>query len=264
MIQLVGATESTVPVVDPGLFGTTIAQMLEHHVKPGQIHDADFLFFHNVPRSALFCDVGANLGLSVLSLQAAGAHPRTHSFEINPALYPFLRKVVAEYPNEWTLHEFGLAEENTDAWIYIAKADDLYILGEATLRLNFLQEADSVARLLTYAARGELTVGKMASRVRRFDDLGLAPDYMKIDAEGAEDRVVAGMRRVLIEHKPVLMIENGAMLAVDAELLPLGFRPFTYVPETDHLRPRSKSIGQNTFYVHQDRIDILAGRIEPD
>lgn len=264
MISLVGATEARVPVVDPALFAPTIAQMLEHHVKPGQVHDADFLFFRDLPRDAVFCDVGANLGLSVLSLAATGATPLVHSFEINPALFPSLRRTVAAYPNQWTLHEFGLAEADGDVWIYIAKADDLFILGEATLRLDFLQEPDSVARLLTYAARGELSVGKLAAQVRRFDDLGLAPHSLKIDAEGAEARVIAGMRQTLVEHKPILMIENGAMLAVDAEMLPLGFLPFTYVPDTDHLRPRAASAGQNTFYVHQTRLASLGMRVQPD
>jgi FkbM family methyltransferase len=260
MIPLRDALEINVPVIEPRVFAPTIAHMLEQHVKPGQVHDADFWFFRDIPQTAVFCDVGANLGLSVLSLAATGASPTVDSFEINPALYDGLRATVATYPNTWRLHEYGLSDVESEAWIYIAKVDDLYILGEATLRLDFLQDPDSISRLLTYGARGELSVGKMKARVRRFDELNLTPDYLKIDAEGAEALVIAGMRDTLRRARPVLMIENGAMQSVDAEMIPLGFRSFTYDPASHRLRDRTADAGQNTFYVHQTRIEELIQR----
>jgi FkbM family methyltransferase len=257
LTPLIGATEDNVPVIDPALFAPTIDQMLHYHVKAGQVHDADFYFFKDAAHTSVFCDVGANLGLSVLSMAATGARPLIHSFEINPALFPKLKDVAAGYPCQWQLHEFGLAEFEGEVWIYVVRADDIYILGEATLRLDFLQEPASIERLLSYAPNKQLHVFKMRASVRRFDDLGIRPDYMKIDAEGAEATVVRGMRTALAASHPVVMIENGAMIAVDHEMFALGFKAFHYSLSEHLLRPRPQIAGQNSFYVHHDRIAQL-------
>ncbi len=263
VIPLIGATAATVPLVDPALFGPTIDLVMEHHVKPGHVHEPDFYFFRDIPRNAVFCDVGANLGLSVLSVAATGAQPIMHSFEINPALFPKLRSTAASYPNSWQLHEYGLAESSEDMWLYIVRADKIYILGEATLRLDFLQEPNSITRLLTYSNSKQLYVGKLRAKVRRFDELGIRADYMKIDAEGAEATVIRGMRDTLASCRPIIMVENGAMAAVDQEMSALGFETFSYHPSAHILGPRLPGGGQNTFYVHAARLDELkaAGRL---
>lgn len=258
LVPLVGARVADIPLANPKLFAPTIDQMMEHHVRVGQVHDPDFYFFKDIPPSSVFCDIGANLGLSVHSVAATGAQPIIHSFEINPALYPKLREVTVDYPNTWTLHEFGLAESRGDVWIFVVRADDIYILGEATLRLDFLQEPASIERLMTYAPNGNLHVFKMKAAVRRFDDLSIKPDYMKIDAEGAEPVVVRGMRETLKNYKPVVMIENGAMLAVDEEMFALGFGAYSYDVTKDVLRPRVPA--QNSFYVHAASVRDLVSR----
>jgi FkbM family methyltransferase len=40
-----------------------------------------------------------------------------------------------------------------------------------------------------------------------FDDRGIAPDIIKIDVEGAEMNVLQGIRRTLIESRPILFLE---------------------------------------------------------
>jgi hypothetical protein len=79
---------------------------------------------------------------------------------MNSALFPQLSAVAKAASDKWTLHPFGLSEVDAEEWIYVVKADDLYILGEATMRLDFLQMPDSINRLLSYTSRGELSVGK--------------------------------------------------------------------------------------------------------
>jgi FkbM family methyltransferase len=257
MIALIGAQEQHVPILDPELFAPTIALMLKNHVVKDQVHDSDFWFFRDLTRHDVFCDIGANLGLSVLSLAATGAAPIVHSFEINPALFKSLRDSVADYANTWQLHEYGLSDGEGEAWIYIVKVDDIYILGEATLRLAFLQETDSITRLSSYGSIGRILVGKLRVQTRKFDDINLSPNYMKIDAEGAEALVVAGMRQTLARFKPVLMVENGAMSEVDDVLFPLGFKAFSYNVEAHNLFTRRPSGGQNTFYVHKELVPTL-------
>lgn len=248
MIPLIGATPQEVPFLDPSLFAPTIRQMVEQHVKPGHIHDPDFAYFRNTDETSVFCDVGANLGASVLSYAAAGGKGEIHSFEINPALYPTLREMAATVPHRWTLHEFGLAAKAGYHSLFIVRSGALYILGEGTLRLEFLQHPDSIKRLASYSANGELHVGRIGVNVRPFDELGLSPTHIKIDAEGAEPWVLGGMMQTLERCKPMLMIESGAMSDCDAALFPLGYKPYFYDVEAAILRPRTHRV-ENVFYL---------------
>jgi hypothetical protein len=137
--------------------------------------------------------------------------------------------------------------------IYIAKAGELYILGEGTLRLDFLQEPKSLQRLRSYTADGVLKVGRMDVKVRRFDDCGVIPTHVKMDAEGAEATVLHGMIKTLAEHKPLMMIENGAIGAVDEIMFGLGYKPFLYAADQGILLPRTANV-QNSFYVHTTQL----------
>jgi FkbM family methyltransferase len=198
----------------------------------------------------VFCDIGANLGASVISLSAAGGRCPVHSFEINPALYPTLRQTAATTPNEWHLHEYGLGERAVNESIYIAKAGDMYILGEGTLRLDFLQEPASLERLRSYTVDGKLYVGRMEVEVRRFDDCGIIPTHVKMDAEGAEATVLRGMIQTLKNHRPIMMIENGDSIHVDEIMFELGYRPFQFDVSAGILIARTQNV-QNSFYVHE-------------
>jgi FkbM family methyltransferase len=253
MISLPDATPDTAPLVDPSLFGPTIEQMLFHHVVAGRVHETDFHYFRNLGPAHVFCDIGANLGASVISLSAAGGRCPVHSFEINPALYPALRKMAATTPNPWQLHEYGLADHQGKKSIYIAKAGDLYILGEGTLRLDFLQEPASLKRLRSYTVDGQLHVGKMEVEVRRFDDCGIIPTHVKMDAEGPEVTVLKGMPQTLAVHRPIMMIENGDSTHVDDIMFSYGYKPFQYDVSAGVLIPRVQNV-QNSFYVHETKL----------
>jgi FkbM family methyltransferase len=253
MIPLPTATPATVPLVDPSLFGSTIEQMLKHHVIAGRVHEADFYYFRDLGPHHVFCDIGANLGASVISLGAAGGRCPVHSFEINPALYPTLRKMAATTPNHWRLHEYGLGERAGKESIYIAKAGDLYILGEGTLRLDFLQEPASLKRLGSYTVDGKLFVGRMEVEVRRFDDCGIIPTHVKMDAEGAEATVLRGMTQTLKVHRPIMMIENGDIGHVDEIMFAHDYKPFQYDVGSGRLISRIQNV-QNSFYVHKAKL----------
>lgn len=252
MIPLVGATPETVPFLDPAAFAPTIKQMVKHHIHPGRVHEPDFHYFKHTTPDSVFCDVGANLGASVLSYAAAGGKGEIHSFEINPALYPTLREMAAKVDNRWTLHEFGLSEQTGRHSLFIVRAGELYILGEGTLRLEFLQQPASIKRLHSYSGGSDVEIGRIGVEVRPFDTLGISPTHIKIDAEGAEPLVLRGMRETLRRCKPMLMIESGAVNGCDAELLPQGYKPYFYDVETALLRPRAYAV-QNVFYLHETR-----------
>ena len=252
MIPLIGATPEAVPFLDPAAFAPTIEQMVKHHIHPGRVHEPDFLYFRHAGEETVFCDVGANLGASVLSYAAAGGKGEIHSFEINPALYPTLRETAAKVDNRWTLHEFGLGERAGRHSLFIVRAGELYVLGEGTLRLDFLQRSDSLQRLQSYAPRHDLLVGRLGVNVLPFDDFGIAPTHIKIDAEGAEILVLRGMRNTIAVHRPIVMVESGSVIACDEEMAVHGYKPYYFDVNSLVLRLRTYPV-QNVFYVPDEK-----------
>jgi FkbM family methyltransferase len=138
----------------------------------------------------VFYDVGANVGFfSLLAAKLVGSTGRVYCFEPQPSVIAQLRANLDR--NGFTNYEV----------IEAAVADQR---GTARLRLGRGDPwSELTARLVDGDGGGTLAVDVVA-----LDDLDLpAPRLVKIDVEGAESRVLAGMTRLLREHRPILVIE---------------------------------------------------------
>jgi FkbM family methyltransferase len=133
-------------------------------------------------------DVGANAGYyALLALDAGGPESAVHAFEPNPTVAPLLERTAA------------LAEGR----VTVARK----ACGAGPGRLALYLGADprnlGLATLSTGAAKGAKHVGVEVTSVDDYcDELGIRPDLIKIDVEGFEDRVVAGMQRLLSRRVP--------------------------------------------------------------
>ncbi len=162
---------------------------------------------------ATFFDVGACLGyFSLLGAHLVGEKGRVVTFEPAPNLQPLLRrnlerharivpKAVSEASGTTTFHEAPAP------WI-----------GTSSLRGDWQKNTR------------EVTVETIA-----LDDFcwneSVFPDVIKIDAEGVEDRVLAGAKRLLREKGPVIAVEVimpliGADRRALAILRACGYEPF--------------------------------------
>jgi len=137
---------------------------------------------HLKPGSVLF-DVGANAGfLTLLGCRLVGSSGQVHAFEPVAANAEVLRANLTrnEFTNA-TIHQLALA--NTT--------------GELRMTVQTRRGTSAIR------AAGETMVN-----AARADDLVLpAPTLVKIDVEGAERSVLDGMRGIVAEHRPVLVIE---------------------------------------------------------
>lgn len=133
----------------------------------------------------LVLDVGANIGTHTLYF-AAVCRARVLAFEPHPESARTLRENVRRngLESRVTVHELGLGATTARAALAL---DDAQNLGHCTLRP---------------AGDGEI-------EVRAFDDLQLATDVklVKIDVEGMEAEVLAGMVQLLQRAQPALYVE---------------------------------------------------------
>ena len=151
----------------------------------------------------VFVDIGANSGyFSVLAALRVSARGRVFAFEPNPTVRRQLERHLGlnALADRVTISELALADEDRD---------------DVRLFVSCWPENDGIASLTPAAdtlARGGLRADtSIAVRVRTFDSwlqsVQLSRiDLMKIDVEGAESRVLAGMSSTLTHCRPARII----------------------------------------------------------
>jgi FkbM family methyltransferase len=260
LVDIEQATEANVPELNFSMFGASVDLIVRHHFNIATVHDPDLALFARAaeltPDVLTFLDIGANVGNTVASLIALGCRFAVHAFEINPSLREHLRHAAKLY-GQCTIHPYGLGDAPARMWLYVPVLGDLFVLGEGTLSLGFVQEERHKAQLRSYAPGETLRVGKVSVEIRTLDSASLWADFVKIDVEGVEDRVIKGGWATLQRCKPLIMAENSYPERVSPVLAPLGYNAFNFDPAQGKLRPQ-EWLQQNTFYVEKQ----WAGRLQ--
>lgn len=141
-------------------------------------------------------DVGAHFGIySVLMAQ----HGTVIAFEPNPDIYKHLKKTAAT--RNITAFNIALSDSNGRA--------DFFVPEEATMGslINWTREEDmsGIAKFAGDVTRTDCEVRKLDDLVRE-NDLPL-PDFMKIDVEGAEIKVLRGGHDTIARSRPKILFE---------------------------------------------------------
>ena len=150
------------------------------------------------PDSVLF-DVGANAGFWEVVLASKCRH--IHAFEPSPRNFARLSRNVAQNQiGNVTLVPAAVSGQT--AKLHFLEDGSMSRLGEAGIEVNAI-------RLDDYAAQHE------------------PPSVVKIDIEGHAGEALSGMRRTLLEHKPVLFLElhnTDEVAACHAVVAKLGYK----------------------------------------
>ena len=193
-------------------------------------------------------DIGANLG--VYSLPAARLVGRTGQvFAYEPGTKArVLLERSCELNAAVNLHisRFALSDSEREGHLVFGGSSELNALGDSgageTVRVTTLDSEDSV--------RG-----------------WPSPDFVKIDAEGEEERILAGGRTFFVRHSPLIMFEIKAGDKVNERLrtlfLGIGYRLFRQLGSAPILVPdcAQQPLDEyelNLFAAKPDRVSILS------
>ena len=137
-------------------------------------------------------DIGANRGMfSLIASRLVGEEGKVLSFEPNPICYEVLDKCIAanEIKNI-TVNRFGLADKLGKLTLTVP----YHNWGEGTFGKSSYHDGN------TYQVQADVKVG---------DDIlkNEIPAFIKIDVEGFENNVIAGLSLTLEQHHPVLITE---------------------------------------------------------
>jgi FkbM family methyltransferase len=125
---------------------------------------------------SIVLDVGAHIGVTVRLFAARAGH--VHAFEPAPRAMALLEANTADLKNV-TIHAFALSNK------------DEIVCFEEKPGLDFSSLSEEGIQVLA----------------KTIDSLGLVPDFIKIDVEGYEHRVLEGARQTIKDRSPVIMFE---------------------------------------------------------
>ncbi|HEV3355007.1 MAG TPA: FkbM family methyltransferase [Acidimicrobiales bacterium] len=213
------------------------------------------VFFELASTARVTLDVGANVG--IFSLLAGHANPagRVVAFEPDPrAFRRLVRHVELNDVANVSCQMIAVSDTDGDVTLYsgaATRAEDAVALSAQTSRMRAHVEAEGwrVERVDEMRATGVTLDAFVAAH--RLDSV----DLVKIDVEGAEAQVLAGMSDTLRRHRPTLVCEvltADAGKGLEEVLEPYGYRwsQLTWagpVPR-DHVRPVGVGVWPNYLF----------------
>lgn len=259
-------------VVDPKI-PIHISVMTVLDIREKGPHEPQYKFFSCFKAPYALVDVGANCGQSIVSFKTVSPAARTTSFEPNPIAFEIASNVARKF-DRCEIHNFGLSDVATRMAIYTPVVDGLLITPLTSLDRAAFEPDGAMFKFTTenIAKGAEVSIYRQDIELRRGDDLGLAPDVLKIDVEGAELAVLRGLTNTIAQRKPFVMIEKSDYVAVAQFFASLGYSPYRYdeqkkvgeyalqklvITETTN----TDVVPINMFYVHDEKAPLYASEL---
>lgn len=178
---------------------TICSDYFEAHLRP---------WLEKPDRKGVFLDIGANRGLYTVLARTTYGFQEVHAFEPNPAVCTILEKNIAlnNIQDHVTVHPIGLGEEEVMVGFAV---DEMHLGGGRVAKHNGATLTVSVKPLdMVLDARTSTRIS-----------------FIKIDTEGYEFDVLAGMSRILADmpNTSCIMVESEEPERVATILAPFGF-----------------------------------------
>ncbi len=178
------------------------------------LHHAPFMLPHDKSYRALrhfapgddgfFLDIGANDGISILSLRALGIPCRILSLEPNQLLEPALAKrKVRDGKVDYRMVGAGSAPMTAQFFTPVYK----HIVLHTFTSTDEAQVRHAIEVSFGKRVASQTQIKSFTAEIVAVDSLNLAPAIIKIDAEGHDYQVLLGARETIAKHRPFIMVE---------------------------------------------------------
>ncbi len=218
-------------------------------------HEPDYLILKCLRgrKKGLFVDVGANGGQSAIAFASICPTFDIVSYEPNPSLWPELDFIKRVLGSRFSYHRTGLGKEAGRYRLHIPVQGRLPITTRASI------DRELVDKQLDHFAdqQGQPAgVKEVDIVIRRFDDLDIQPDVVKIDVEGHELSVLEGMTETIAKSRPVFLVEKNVEIdACQALLQAHGYRFYDFNVKTRALSTDKEDVSCNWFAIPAELVD---------
>lgn len=148
-----------------------------------------------IAHTGIFLDVGANIGQTMVEAFAFDRSIRYFGFEPNPAAFRYLNAVAAANGFDATLFPWACSDAPRPLKLYTVGSLDTAATTRPEIRSNLYNEGEGYW-IASY------TIDSIV------EDMELKDNFvLKIDVEGAEFNVIAGAKKTIEKHRPILICE---------------------------------------------------------
>lgn len=220
-----------------------------------KVHEMDFngfkLICQNNPQ--LFLDIGANAGMSALSIYTLKPNAAVISFEPNPLNYPYLEKLADKFDN-FQYEQVGLGDQAGLLEFYypVYNSKKMTALGSC----NYLMAKSWLNNDTVYFFNSnKLEIEKVTVEIKTLDSFQLKPEFIKVDVEGFEYQVLLGGEKTIKENLPILLIEGVTQNSkVHNILKDWGYSAYKYSSNQFHL---DEFDCVNNFFVPKEKKELI-------
>ena len=220
-----------------------------------KVHEKDFKAFTLVceDRPQFFLDIGANAGMSALSIFTLKPNAQVISFEPNPLNHIYLQK-IANKMEKFSYHQIALGDREQILEFYYPIYN-----GKAMTALGSFKYEHAKSWLnsetVYFFAPQKLKMATITVEVKTLDSFNFNPEFIKIDVEGFEYQVLLGAQETLRNHRPILLIEGLAPNDDAHNLLQqYGYDIFKFDEHKFYLNDFDCD---NNFYVTQEKSSLI-------
>ncbi len=226
-------------------------------------HERDFQAIRFCPSEALFLDVGANHGQSILSITLLAPRATIVAFEPNLRLAGRIKRRWEANPLV-TVHAVGLSDAAATLPLYVPSYRGMVYDGLASFDRREAVEWLNAEALYGFRPK-HLTVDVTECTLRTLDSFTFPepPYFIKVDAQGHEYKVLAGAAATLASAQPVLLVEGPWRDAAIAPLLRSnGYARYELQGGVSFVQKPDASSSQalNSFFITGDRRTEMLAR----
>jgi FkbM family methyltransferase len=214
-------------------------------------HDVDYAAFGLFPQTdGLFLDLGANAGMSSMSLRIYQREARILAIEPNPFHERDL-KWAKRVVGRMDYRIWAAGDQPGEAEFFIPVYRGVPITTEASLTREFVFESPSLRDMLGERMDSpDFEVVCNRVDVHRMDDLGLRPALVKVDVQGHEQPALSGMAQTLEAYGPPVLVE-GPSSETKGFMATLGYSAYRYDPAPGRLLPLGDAEANNVMFARE-------------
>jgi len=203
--------------------------------------------------NAQYLDIGGNVGLGVEAVLMYNKSCIVHSFEPNPETFKVLQRLLGGN-DRVKLYNFGMGSEKAEFELFVPVYNGYIFSGLASFDRARAESWLGQDKLYFYNRR-YLEIKKLTCMVKKLDDLGLNPFFIKLDVEGFEYQVLLGGEATIKKSKPIILIEKIDRNDEKLNFLnPFGYRPYRFDGRRLKL---DENGGFNMFLIPDEKVSLV-------